>query len=132
MSVEKQAKPQKQEEHNMGKAEERIKRKKRIRGKVNGTQDRPRLAVFRSNMHIYAQIVNDEKASTLVFASDKDLSEADKKKSKIQRAKLVGDAIAKKAVKKHIKKVVFDRGGFIYHGRVKALAEGARNGGLEF
>lgn len=116
----------------MGKAQERVKRKKRIRGRVSGTQKRPRLAVFRSNVHIYAQIVNDEKAVTLVSASDKDLIEADKKKNKVERANAVGKAIAKIAAKKNIKKAVFDRGGFIYHGRIKALAQGAREGGLDF
>ena len=101
----------------------------RIRNKVSGSLGAPRLAVFRSNEHIYAQIIDDKDAKTLAFASDLKLQK-DKKKTDI--AKLVGLEIAKKGVAKKIKKVTFDRAGYKYHGRVKALAAGAREGGLNF
>ena len=101
----------------------------RIRNKVSGSLGAPRLAVFRSNEHIYAQIIDDKDAKTLAFASDLKLQK-DKKKTDI--AKLVGLEIAKKGVAKKIKKVTFDRAGYKYHGRVKALAQGAREGGLNF
>ena len=101
----------------------------RIRKKVSGSLSAPRLAVFRSNEHIYAQIIDDKDAKTLAFASDLKLQK-DKKKTDI--AKLVGLEIAKKGVAKKIKKVTFDRAGYKYHGRVKALAQGAREGGLNF
>lgn len=107
----------------------RIKRHKRIRGKVFGTKKVPRLCVFRSNKHIYAQLIDDEKGQTLLSASDLELKI---KSKKIEKAKEVGKLIAKKAKEKNIQKVVFDRGGYKYHGRVKALAEGAREGGLRF
>lgn len=93
-----------------------------------GNKNRPRLAVFRSSQHIYAQIINDSEGKTLVSESDLALKEGAKK----TRAQTVGENLAKKAIKKNIKLVVFDRGGFKYHGRVAALAEGARKGGLEF
>lgn len=145
------------------------KRKARVRARIKGSAVRPRLSVFRSNRHIYAQIINDEKGKTLVAASEADLSnlKADgkhaalktlkgtgntententasvssgnsvssvlqKKHLKTDRAMLVGQLLAKKALKKGIKKVVFDRGSYKYHGRVKALAEGARESGLKF
>ena len=101
----------------------------RIRKKVSGSLSAPRLAVFRSNEHIYAQIIDDKDAKTLAFASDLKLQK-DKKKTDI--AKLVGLEIAKKGVAKKIKKVTFDRAGYKYHGRIKALAAGAREGGLNF
>lgn len=104
-------------------------RKARVRAKIIGTMDRPRLSVFRSSVHIYAQIINDNIGKTLVSASDLGLKEKEKK---VETAEKVGEAIAKKAIAKKIKKVVFDRNGFKFHGRVKALAEGARKGGLEF
>lgn len=109
----------------------RQKRHLRIRNKVQGTAERPRLNVFRSLAHIYAQVVDDEKGITLVAASsmDKDFKG---KGGNVEAAKLVGAAIAKKAIDKGIKTVVFDRGGYIYHGRVAALAEAARKAGLEF
>ena len=112
--------------------EKRIRRKirhLRIRKKVNGSLTAPRLVVFRSNEHIYAQIIDDKDAKTLAFASDLKLQK-DKKKTDI--AKLVGLEIAKKGVAKKIKKVTFDRAGYKYHGRVKALASGAKEGGLNF
>ncbi len=112
--------------------EARKRRKKRIRKKVFGTSERPRLAVFRSNRYIYAQIINDEIGHTYVASSSLALPEAKGKGLTKEVARLVGLDIAKKALEKGIKKVVFDRGGYKYHGRVKALADGAREGGLEF
>ncbi len=112
---------------------ERIKR--RIRKKINGTKERPRLCVFKSNRYIYAQAVDDEKGITITAASslEKDLKNPNKKNNKnIEVAKKVGQRIAERLLKKKIKKVVFDRGGYPYHGRVKALADGAREKGLEF
>ena len=106
-------------------------RKKRIRKKIFGTDERPRLTVFRSNRFIYAQIINDEKGETLVGASEKELGKIEVKGKK-EVARKVGELLAKKASTKKIKEVVFDRGGFSYTGCIKALAEGARNGGLKF
>lgn len=102
-----------------------------MKAKIFGTKDRPRLAVNKSNLHIYAQIIDDEKGETLVSTSDLKMKK-EKKMSKTLVAAAVGEEMAKKAIAKKIKKVVFDRAGFIYHGRVKALAEGARKGGLNF
>ena len=112
----------------------RLKRKKRVRGKIFRRVDLPRLSVFRSGKHIYAQIINDAKGITLVNASDlvKDESLDKNESSKSIRAGLVGELLAKKALKKKITKVVFDRNGYMYHGRIKSLAEGARKGGLKF
>ncbi len=109
-------------------------RKARVRKKVKGTAARPRLNVYRSNRHIYAQIVDDTACKTIVAASTetKDLADALSKAKKIEIAKKVGEHIGKLAVAKGIDKVVFDRSGYIYHGRVKALAEGAREAGLKF
>jgi large subunit ribosomal protein L18 len=107
---------------------QRERRRVRVRGRVSGTAKRPRLSVFRSAKHIYAQIINDEKGTTLVSCSDMDVKEG----TKTERAFKVGEKLAQSAKKKKIKKVVFDRGGYAYHGRVKAVAEGAREGGLEF
>lgn len=98
---------------------------------INGTKDRPRLFVFRSNQHIYAQLINDENAKVLISASDKDLT-VKKGLKKSDAAKKVGELIAKKATEIKIEKVVFDRGGLVFHGRIKALADGAREGGLKF
>lgn len=100
-----------------------LQRKRRVRAKVFGTPNRPRLSVFRSNKYIYAQIINDEKGKTLASAGGK---------ATVNEASLVGETLAKKAKVKKITKVVFDKGGYKYHGRVKAVAEGARKGGLEF
>ncbi|MGD0576624.1 MAG: 50S ribosomal protein L18 [Candidatus Staskawiczbacteria bacterium] len=109
----------------------RLRRHKKIRADVKGTKDRPRLCVFRSNQHIYAQLVNDENAKVLMSVSDKDVKiKKGEKKSDV--AKEVGKMVAKKAIEAKIEKVVFDRGGFIFHGRIKALADGAREGGLKF
>jgi large subunit ribosomal protein L18 len=112
----------------------RTKRKLSIRKKVSGNPGRPRLAVFRSVQHIYAQVINDEAGNTLVAAStlSPELAETLKGKKKVEQANLVGELIAKKCVEAKIDKVVFDRSGFIYHGRVQALADGARKGGLQF
>lgn len=111
----------------------RQKRKIRIRKKVNGTPERPRLVVFRSNTHIYAQIVNDSEGNTLVSASSLSLSRKNPGvHGNISGAVEVGKELARLAKEKNIEKVVFDRNGYIYHGRVKALADGAREGGLEF
>lgn len=111
----------------------RQKRVKRIRKKSFGTPDRPRMRVFRSNRHIYAQIIDDTTNSTLVSMStnDKDFDSSEIK-GKSAQAKKVGEMIAEKAKNSGISKVVFDRGGNLYHGRVKALSDGAREGGLEF
>jgi len=104
----------------------------RIRKKVNGTSAVPRLSVFRSNTDIYVQLIDDHNGNTLAAASSKQKDIAAQKAPKIEKSKLVGEAIAKKATELGLKKVVFDRGGYLYHGRVKAVAEGAREGGLEF
>lgn len=111
----------------------RFKRKRRIRSRVNGTAERPRLAVFRSNQHIYVQLVDDVKASTMVSASTlEEELRAQKLRPTIDGAKTIGNLIAKRALAKNINEVVFDRGGYLYHGRIKALAEAAREGGLKF
>ena len=114
--------------------EARLRRHSRVREKVSGTTDRPRLCVFRSLNNIYAQVVDDSKGHTLVAASslDAEIKDGSKEKNKSGRAELVGTLLAKRAVEKGISQVAFDRGGFRYHGRVKALAEAARKGGLKF
>lgn len=113
---------------------QRLRRHRRVRRRVTGTPQRPRLAVFRSLTHIYAQVIDDTAGRTLVAASDRDADVAGeaKGKPKTARAELVGAAIARKATAAGVEKVVFDRGGFLYHGRVKALAEAARKAGLSF
>jgi large subunit ribosomal protein L18 len=113
----------------------RIRRHRRIRKRIHGAPERPRLCVFRSNIHVYAQVIDDTVGRTLVSAStlDKDLrgnGQADQ--SKTEQAQAVGELIAQRALDAGITQVVFDRGGFKYHGRVKALAEGARKAGLTF
>lgn len=109
----------------------RIKRHMRIRNKISGTPERPRLNVFRSGKHIYAQIIDDINGVTLVSAStmDKDFDGYGGNK---EAAKKIGKTIAERAAQKNITEVVFDRGGYVYHGRIKELAEGAREGGLKF
>ena len=102
-----------------------------IRNKISGTPQRPRLSVYRSNSAIYAQIIDDLSGVTLVNASSNEISK-DKKSINIQTSKEVGIALAKKAVEKGISQIVFDRNGYLYHGKVKALADGAREGGLNF
>ncbi|WP_069998829.1 50S ribosomal protein L18 [Cellulosilyticum sp. I15G10I2] len=112
----------------------RVKKHMKMRNKLQGTTERPRLAVYRSEKHIYAQIIDDTKGSTLVSAStvEKELAKALEATSNVDAAKAVGEAVAKKALAKGINEVVFDRGGFLYHGRVKALADAARAAGLQF
>ena len=110
---------------------QRIKRHNRVRGKISGTAERPRLSVFRSENHIYAQIIDDVAGSTLVSASTVEKS-FEGNGNNIEAAKKIGAIVAERALKKGIEEVVFDRGGYIYHGRVQALAEGAREGGLKF
>lgn len=107
----------------------KLRRKSRTRKKIYGTAGRPRLSVFRSNRYIYVQLIDDETQRTLLGLSENELSQ---KGQKIERAKKLGLLLAKKALLKKIKKVVFDRGASRYHGRVKAFAQGAREGGLEF
>jgi len=117
----------------LSKREKRLRRHKRVRKKVFGTPERPRLVVFRSLNHIYAQLIDDTIGHTLVSASSLDPEfPKDKRGSNIEGAKIVGELIGRRAVERGVKKVVFDRGGYKYHGRVKALAEGAREAGLEF
>ena len=112
----------------------RLKRHRRVRKKVSGTPERPRLCVFKSIKHIYAQIIDDENGLTLVSAStlSPDLRDKISGGSNTEAAKAIGEVIGKKAVEKDITNVVFDRGGYLYHGRVKALAEAAREAGLSF
>ncbi len=105
----------------------RNKIRRRVRSVVSGTSDVPRLAVFRSNKEIYAQLINDIEGKTIAAASSKDI-----KGTKIEQAIAVGKSIAQKSISIGVSKVVFDRGGYLYHGRVKALAEGARESGLKF
>jgi large subunit ribosomal protein L18 len=118
----------------MAKTDEKIlgrqRRKARIRKKVSGTTERPRLSVFRSNRYIYAQLINDGDGKTIASASSSDKEAAGVKKT--EAAKLVGERIAKLAIANGVDRVVFDRGGYLYHGRVKAVAEGAREAGLKF
>ncbi len=110
----------------------RNKIKKRIRKIVFGTKDQPRLTVFRSNKEIYAQIIDDSSSNTIASASSKDKDLKLKTSNKTEVSKIVGDSIGKKAIKAGIKKVSFDRNGYLYHGRVKSLADGAREAGLNF
>lgn len=112
----------------------RLKRKKRIRKKLVGTGNRPRLCVFRSARHIYAQVIDDSRGQTLAAASsmEKDVRENPESKNKVTAANNVGKIIGQRAIEKGLKKVVFDRNGFLYHGRIKAVSEGAREAGLEF
>jgi large subunit ribosomal protein L18 len=110
----------------------RQKIKYRIRHKVNGTNEKPRLSVFRSNVEIYAQIIDDVTGKTLAAASSRDKDLKAQKVTKLEKSKLVGEALARKAKDLGISTVIFDRSGYLYHGRVKALADGAREGGLQF
>ena len=114
----------------MTKRQARLRRHRRVRGKVAGTADRPRLTVFRSNRGIFAQLIDDETARTLAAASWKTVGKTSGSKS--DQANAVGKALAAAAKTAGIEQCVFDRGGYLYHGRVKALAEGAREGGLQF
>ena len=112
-------------------AAQRKKRHARVRGKISGTPERPRLCVFRSESNIYAQVIDDVAGNTLVAASTVEKA-FEGNGGNIEAAKKIGAVIAERAIAKGIKEVVFDRGGYIYHGRVQALAEAAREGGLEF
>ena len=114
--------------------EVRVKKHRKIRNRFSGTPECPRLAVFRSNNHMYAQIIDDVAGNTLVAAStlQKDVKANLEKTNNVDAAAYLGKVIAEKALEKGIKEVVFDRGGYVYHGRVAALAEGAREGGLNF
>ena len=116
------------------KYEQRERRQRRVRSKVAGTPERPRLSVFRSSQHIYAQVIDDESGKTLAAASTlaKDVKGTVAEANKTEAAKKVGEAIARACLAKGLKKVVFDRGGYMYHGRVSALADAAREAGLEF
>lgn len=104
----------------------------RIRKKISGNATKPRLSVFRSNMEIYVQLINDENGTTIASSSSKEKDIVAQKVNKVEKSKLVGSTIARKATELGIKNVVFDRGGYVYHGRIKAVADGAREGGLEF
>ena len=119
---------------NVAKARSLARRHRRVRGKVAGTAARPRLCVTRSNTNIYAQLIDDRAGTTLVAANSiqKDLREKVANGATVEAATAVGELLARKAADKHITAVVFDRGGNLYHGRVKALADGARSAGLEF
>ena len=110
----------------------RVRRHLRVRKKVSGTSERPRLSVYRSEKNIYAQIIDDVAGKTLISASSLDKEFGEALGSNKEAAKKVGELVAKKALDKGIKSVVFDRGGYIYHGRIQELAEGAREAGLEF
>ncbi|MFV0541662.1 MAG: 50S ribosomal protein L18 [Aestuariibaculum sp.] len=114
------------------KQERRLRIKNRIRKVVSGTEARPRLAVFRSNKEIYAQVVNDLNGVTIAAASSRDKDIDSKNTTKVELAKLVGKLVAEKALKAGVETITFDRGGYLYHGRVKSLAEGAREAGLKF
>ncbi|MEP6466092.1 MAG: 50S ribosomal protein L18 [Parafilimonas sp.] len=116
----------------MDKVLRRQKIRYRIRNKISGTAENPRLSVFRSNTEIYVQVIDDNTGKTLVSASSKDKDLIAQKVTKLEKAKLVGAVIARKASELGISKVTFDRSGYLYHGRVKAIAEGAREGGLQF
>lgn len=117
----------------VNKLQRHLRRKRRVRAKIGGTKGRPRLSVFRSNNYIYAQLIDDTAGATLAAASDKNLvKKKTDKLTKTQIATLVGEELAEKAKAKKISRVVFDRAGYKYHGRVRALAEGARKGGLKF
>lgn len=116
------------------KEKSRARRHRRIRARVSGTSERPRLNIFRSNKHIYAQVIDDTTGRTLVEAStmDKEFKDLSESGSTVAAAEKIGSMVAKRAVEKGVRAVVFDRGGYLYHGRVQALADAAREAGLEF
>ena len=116
----------------LSKSEKRNRIHLRIRKTISGTAERPRLCVFRSNKEIYAQLIDDASGKTITSVSSRDKNIASEQANKVDTAKLVGKAVAEKAAKSGVEAVVFDRGGYLYHGRVKQLAEGAREGGLKF
>lgn len=115
----------------LSKLEKRIRIKRRVRGKISGSSELPRLSVYKSNKEIYAQLIDDKNGTTLVSASSREKG-VDANGTKTEVSAAVGKAIAAKAVAAGIEQIVFDRNGFVYHGRVKALADGAREGGLKF
>ncbi|NML71893.1 50S ribosomal protein L18 [Chryseobacterium sp. RP-3-3] len=115
----------------LSKLEKRIRIKRRVRGKISGSSELPRLSVYKSNKEIYAQLIDDKNGTTLVCASSREKS-VDANGTKTEVSAAVGKAIAAKAIAAGIEQIVFDRNGFVYHGRVKALADGAREGGLKF
>ena len=117
---------------NKSKQHKRQNKRLSIRKKISGTDNNPRLAVFRSNNEIYAQLIDDTKGHTLAIASSRDADLNGIKGTKVEKAKKVGELLANRAKKVGIESVVFDRGGFLYHGRIKALADGAREAGLKF
>ncbi len=114
------------------KQKRRLKIRKRIRRTITGTAERPRLSVYRSNKAIYAQLIDDVSGKTLISMSSFHLGDDASDKTKVEQSKLVGLSLAEKATKLGVEKVSFDRGGYLYHGRVKSLADGAREGGLKF
>ena len=114
------------------KTQRRQRIKNRIRKTISGTQSQPRLVVYRSNNEIYAQLINDTNGVTIVAASSRDKELSSKKGTKTEVAALVGKLVGEKAIKAGVNEVSFDRGGYLYHGRVKSLADGAREGGLKF
>jgi len=114
------------------KAVARQKIKFRIRKKISGTTAKPRLTVFRSNSDIYAQLIDDQTGTTVAAASSRQKDIAAQKAPKVDKSKMVGEAIARKAMELGLKSITFDRNGYIYHGRIKAVADGAREGGLDF
>jgi large subunit ribosomal protein L18 len=116
----------------VSKTDRRSKIKQRIRKKVRGTAEAPRLSVYRSNAEIYAQLIDDRGGKTLVAVGSSDKTIQKEKANKTEAARIVGKTLAERAVAKGISNVVFDRNGFLYHGRVKSLADGAREGGLKF
>ena len=115
----------------LNKLEKRNRIKRRVRGKISGSAELPRLSVYKSNKEIYAQLIDDKAGKTIVSASSRDKG-VDAKGTKVEASVVVGKAIAAKAIAAGITKIVFDRNGFVYHGRIKALADGAREGGLQF
>lgn len=116
----------------VNKLERRLKIKKKVRSKIFGTSERPRLSIHRSNKEMYAQLIDDSESKTLAQASSRDKDIISKKVNKTEKSKLVGNLIAQKALEMKIETCIYDRGPFLYHGRVKALAEGAREKGLKF
>ena len=130
--VEKQVNLRNKKDMKQSKTQRRFRIKRRLKATVSGTSEQPRMSVFRSNKEIYAQIINDETGETLAAASSRDKDVTGKGSSKTEQAGLVGKLIADKALAVGVTAIRFDRGGYLYHGRVKSLAEGAREGGLKF
>ena len=130
--VEKQVNLRNKKDMKQSKTQRRFRIKRRLKATVSGTSDQPRMSVFRSNKEIYAQIINDKTGETLAAASSRDKDVTGKGSSKTEQAGLVGKLIADKALAVGVTSIRFDRGGYLYHGRVKSLAEGAREGGLKF